>query len=48
MVIELPIPAFYDPFRVDEIWRVPYPERAEQARQQAHQYHIPPAANDPA
>ncbi len=48
MVIELPIPAFYDPFRVDEIWRVPYPERAEQARQQAHQYHISPAADDPA
>ncbi|MDR5638070.1 isochorismatase [Thermosynechococcus sp. JY1334] len=43
---ELPIPDFFDATKVAQVWRVPYQERAVQARQWAQQYQIPPAAED--
>jgi hypothetical protein len=32
---QLPIPTHFDPSRVGELWRVPYQERAAQAKQWA-------------
>ncbi|AHB89577.1 nicotinamidase PncA [Thermosynechococcus sp. NK55a] len=43
----LPIPDFFNPAKVAEVWRVPYQERAAQARQWAQHYQIPPASDDP-
>ena len=43
---ELPIPDFFDPQRVGEVWRVPYQERADEARRWAEQYQINPAIGD--
>ena len=42
----LPLPSFYDPESVGDVWKVPYQERAEQARQWAEGYDISPAAED--
>lgn len=42
----LPIPPHYDPESVGKVWRVPYQQRAEEARQWAVRYNIPPAAED--
>jgi hypothetical protein len=41
---ELPIPAHFDPSSVDQIWRVPYQTRAEQAQQWARRQNITPQA----
>jgi nicotinamidase-related amidase len=43
---EWPVPAHFDSKKVDEVWRVPYQERATQAEQWAKQYQIQPAAGD--
>ncbi len=43
---QLPIPSFFDAQRVGEVWRVPYQERATQARNWAKQQGIAPAAKD--
>lgn len=43
---ELPLPPEFDAKRADEIWRVPYQTRADQARMWAEQYDIPPAVAD--
>ena len=43
---ELPVPDFYRPERVGEVWRVPYEERAREARTWAEQHGIGPAADD--
>jgi nicotinamidase-related amidase len=43
---ELPVPEFFDPQRVGEIWKTPYEERAVMARQWARQHAIPPARDD--
>jgi nicotinamidase-related amidase len=43
---ELPAPAFYRPERVGEVWRVPYQERAREAREWAGQHSIRPASED--
>ena len=43
---QLPIPNFFNAAKVGEIWRVPYQERAEQAKAWAKQHQIPPAAKD--
>ncbi len=43
---ELPVPPHYDPAKVAEVWRVPYEERAQEARQWAQQHKIRPAAED--
>lgn len=42
----LPIPKFFDPARVEQVFRVPYQERAPQAREWARQYSLQPAAKD--
>ncbi|MCS6907806.1 MAG: hypothetical protein RML93_07990 [Anaerolineales bacterium] len=42
----LPLPPFYDPQKVGEVWRVPYQQRAEEARQWAARHHIAPAQCD--
>ena len=43
---QLPIPSFFKTDRVSAIWRVPYQERAEQAKLWAKQHQIAPAAKD--
>jgi nicotinamidase-related amidase len=45
-VSELPIPPHFDPERVGEIWRVPYEERAEQAKAWADEHGLRPALED--
>ncbi|OIP78766.1 MAG: isochorismatase [Oscillatoriales cyanobacterium CG2_30_44_21] len=44
--LTLPIPPFFNPDLVGSVWRVPYQERAEQARAWANQYAIAPAMQD--
>ncbi len=43
---ELPIPSHFDPNRIGQVWRVPYQQRAEEARRWANEYKIRPAAED--
>ena len=43
---ELPVPDFYRPERVGKVWRVPYEERAREARAWADEHGIRPAAED--
>jgi nicotinamidase-related amidase len=43
---ELPVPDFYRPEQVGEVWRVPYEERAHEARAWAERHSIAPAADD--
>jgi len=43
---ELPTPPHYDPSKVDQVWRVPYEERAIQARAWAEQHQLSPAFSD--
>ena len=43
---ELPLPEFYEPGRVGEVWRVPYEERAREGRSWAEQHGIRPSAED--
>jgi nicotinamidase-related amidase len=42
----LPVPSFFDPARVGEIWPVPYQERAAQALEWAEQHGLTPTADD--
>jgi nicotinamidase-related amidase len=42
----LPIPSHFAASRVGEVWRVPYQDRAVQAREWAHQHGIQPTAED--
>jgi nicotinamidase-related amidase len=43
---ELPVPSHFDPDTVGAVWRVPYQERAQQARQWAATHRIEAAADD--
>jgi len=43
---QLPIPEHFDEKKVGEVWRVPYRERAAQAKDWAKQHNIQPAARD--
>ncbi|MEG3848548.1 isochorismatase [Microcoleus sp. herbarium19] len=43
---QLPIPEYFDPKQVGAVWRVPYQERAAQAKNWAEQHIIQPAARD--
>ncbi len=43
---ELPVPDFYRPERVGEVWRVPYEDRAREARSWAQEHVIRPAEDD--
>jgi len=42
----MPIPDFFDAGRVGAVWRIPYEERARQAREWANQHGLQPAAAD--
>ena len=44
---QLPTPDFFDPRKVGAVWRIPYEERARQARDWASQRGLPPASADP-
>ncbi len=48
MVEELPLPAHFDPARVDQVWTVPYEKRAAEAERLARRHRLPPAADDEA
>ena len=48
MYKELPVPDFFDPVSVGQVWRVPYQERARQAEEWARLHRIPPASRDEA
>jgi nicotinamidase-related amidase len=41
---QTPIPSFFDPARVGEVWKVDYAARAEDARAYAHQHNLQPAS----
>lgn len=43
---QIPTPDFFDPQKVDQVYRVPYQERAVQARSRAQQQGISPASQD--
>ncbi|MCK4451769.1 MAG: isochorismatase, partial [Anaerolineae bacterium] len=43
---KLPVPPHFDPHKVDEVWKVPYEERAEEAEEWAKLHNIQPVAND--
>jgi nicotinamidase-related amidase len=43
---ELPLPAHFDPSRVDDVWRVPYEDRAREASAWAAIHGLQPAAED--
>ncbi|HZC28941.1 MAG TPA: hypothetical protein VE269_04310 [Gaiellaceae bacterium] len=43
---ELPLPNHFDPGRVGDVWRVPYEDRAREARAWAQQHGVRPAADD--
>lgn len=45
-MIQLPIPPHFESQKVGAVWRVPYQERAELARDWAKKYDIKPAAED--
>jgi nicotinamidase-related amidase len=42
----LPLPPYYEEEKVSQVWRVPYQERAEQARKWAEDHQIKPARID--
>jgi nicotinamidase-related amidase len=42
----LPIPEFFDPDKLDQVWRVPYEERAKDAKDWALQHGLQPASAD--
>jgi nicotinamidase-related amidase len=44
---ELAIPPHFDPAKIGQVWKIPYQERAEQARAWARKHRIPPAGDDP-
>jgi nicotinamidase-related amidase len=43
---ELPVPPHFDARRVGEVWRVPYEDRAREARAWAREHGVTPAAED--
>jgi nicotinamidase-related amidase len=45
-VSELPVPDFFNEENVGAVWRIPYEERARQAREWASQYALSPASAD--
>jgi nicotinamidase-related amidase len=45
-VRELPLPPHFDPDAVGAVWRVPYEQRAQEARSWAEAHALAPAAND--
>jgi nicotinamidase-related amidase len=45
-ITQLPLPPHFDPQKLESVWRVPYQQRAIEARDWAKQHHIQPAAKD--
>ena len=45
-ITQLPVPSHFDTQKVGEVWRVPYQQRAVEARNWAKQYNIQPASED--
>lgn len=43
---QLPIPSHFKPAKVGEVWRVPYQQRADEAREWAKKHNIKPASQD--
>jgi nicotinamidase-related amidase len=43
---ELPLPAHFEPQKVSQVWRVPYEERAAEARAWAKEHHLLPNEQD--
>lgn len=43
---ELPVPSYFNPDKVGEVWKVLYQERAEEARKWVNQHNIKPSAAD--
>ena len=43
---QLPIPPHFNPNQIGEVWRVPYQQRAQEAREWAKKYNIQPAFVD--
>jgi len=43
---ELPLPPHFCPARASEVWKVSYPERADEARAWAERHAVPPACED--
>ncbi|MEO1069798.1 MAG: isochorismatase, partial [Cyanobacteria bacterium J06638_6] len=44
--VVLPVPDFFAPNRVGAVWRVPYQQRATEAKAWAADHHLTPAASD--
>lgn len=42
----VPVPSFFDASKVGQVWRVPYEERAQQAREYSAKHKIPTASQD--
>lgn len=45
-ITPLPLPPHFQPEKVNEVWRVPYQQRADQAREWAKKHNIKPASVD--
>ena len=45
-ITQLPLPSFFDSKTVGEVWRVPYQDRAMQAKEWSKRWHLQPAAKD--
>ncbi|MGB5595777.1 MAG: isochorismatase, partial [Crocosphaera sp.] len=43
---QLPIPSFFDYKTVDKVWRIPYQERADKAKEWAENYELQPSIED--
>ena len=43
---KVPLPAHFDVDRVGQVWRIPYQERLDEAREWTQRYNIPPASED--
>lgn len=43
---QLPIPPYFEPQKMGEVWRIPYQKRADEAKAWAKQHNIKPVAED--
>ncbi len=46
IITQVPIPSHFEPLTVGEVWRVPYQQRADEAREWAKKQDIQPASED--
>ncbi|MBP0021699.1 MAG: isochorismatase [Cyanobacteria bacterium SBLK] len=45
-ITQLPLPSFFDSTIIGEVWRVPYQDRAREAKDWSKRWHLQPAAKD--